>query len=223
MDYSFSFFHVTQNLDKLVDGLWITLQLTVAANLVGLTFGFVLSLLALSRFRAIRWPAQLYIEFFRCTPVLLQVIWFFYCLPILFDVYLSPITMGVLALGLNLMAFNAEAYRAGIQAVPRDQMDACVALSLTPFQRTVYVVLPQAFRIALPVLITNGISILQQSSLVAIVSVSDLMYEGKLLATDSYRPLETYTVVALIYLAMALPVGQLVSWMERRQDKTLNT
>lgn len=223
MDYSFSFFHVTQNLDKLLDGLWITLQLTIAANLVGITFGFVLSLLALSRFTAVRWPAQLYIEFFRCTPVLLQVIWFFYCLPILFDVYLSPITMGVLALGLNLMAFNAEAYRAGIQAVPRDQMDACVALSLTPFQRTVYVVLPQAFRIALPVLITNGISILQQSSLVAIVSVSDLMYEGKLLATDSYRPLETYTVVALIYLAMALPVGQLVSWMERRQDKMLHT
>lgn len=223
MDYSPSFFHVAQNFDKLLDGLWITLQLTLAANLIGLTCGFVLSLLALSRFAAVRWPAQLYIEFFRCTPVLLQVIWFFYCLPILFDVYLSPITMGVLALGLNLMAFNAEAYRAGIQAVPRDQLDACVALSLTPFQRTLYVVLPQAFRIALPVLMTNGISILQQSSLVAIVSVADLMYEGKLLATDSYRPLETYTVVALIYLALALPIGQLVSWMERRQDKTLHS
>lgn len=223
MDYSPSFFHITQNVDKLLDGLWITLQLTVAANVIGLTCGFLLSLLALSRFSAIRWPAQLYIEFFRCTPVLLQVIWFFYCLPILFDVYLSPITMGVLALGLNLMAFNAEAYRAGIQAVPRDQLDACVALNLTNVQRTVYVVLPQAFRIALPVLITNGISILQQSSLVAIVSVADLMYQGKLLASDSYRPLETYTVVALIYLALALPIGQLVSWMERRQDKTLHS
>jgi polar amino acid transport system permease protein len=223
MDYSFDFFHVFHNFDKLIDGLWITLQLTLAANLIGLTAGFGLSLLAMSRFTVVRWPAQLYIEFFRCTPVLLQVIWFFYCLPILFEIYLSPIAMGVLALGLNLMAFNAEAYRAGIQAVPRDQLDACVALSLTPFQRTVYVVLPQAFRIALPVLITNGISILQQSSLVAIVSVADLMYAGKMLATDSYRPLETYTIVALIYLALAMPIGQLVSWIERRQEKTMHS
>jgi polar amino acid transport system permease protein len=223
MDYSFDFFHVFHNFDKLIDGLWITLQLTLAANLIGLTAGFGLSLLAMSRFTVVRWPAQLYIEFFRCTPVLLQVIWFFYCLPILFEIYLSPIAMGVLALGLNLMAFNAEAYRAGIQAVPRDQLDACVALSLTPFQRTVYVVLPQAFRIASPVLITNGISILQQSSLVAIVSVADLMYAGKMLATDSYRPLETYTIVALIYLALAMPIGQLVSWIERRQEKTMHS
>lgn len=223
MDYAFDFFHVLHNFDKLVDGLWITLQLSLAANLIGLTAGFGLSLLAMSRFAVVRWPAQLYIEFFRCTPVLLQVIWFFYCLPILFEIYLSPIAMGVLALGLNLMAFNAEAYRAGIQAVPRDQLDACVALSLTPFQRTLYVVLPQAFRIASPVLITNGISILQQSSLVAIVSVADLMYAGKMLATDSYRPLETYTIVALIYLALAMPIGQLVSWIERRQEKTMHS
>lgn len=223
MNYTPSFHHVFDNFDKLLDGLWITLQLTLAANLVGLVFGFGLSLLALSRLAAIRWPAQLYIEFFRCTPVLLQVIWFFYCLPILFDIYLSPITMGILALGLNLMAFNAEAYRAGIQAIPRDQLDACVALSLSPLQRTLYVVLPQAFRISLPVLMTNGISILQQSSLVAIVSVADLMYEGKMLATDSYRPLETYSIVALIYLALALPIGQLVSWLERRQEKTMHS
>lgn len=221
MEYSPSFFHITQNFDKLLDGLWITIQLTLAANLIGLVFGFILSLLVLNRFALIRWPAQLYIEFFRCTPVLLQVIWFFYCLPILFDIFLSPITMGVLALGLNLMAFNAEAYRAGIQAVPREQLDACVALSLTPIQRALYVLFPQAFRIALPVLMTNGISILQQSSLVAIVSVADLMYEGKLLATDSYRPIETYTIVALIYLALALPIGQLVSWVEHRQDKAM--
>jgi len=223
MNYSSSFTYVFDNFDKLLQGLWITLQLTIAANIIGIVFGFLLSLLAISKFRLIRWPAQLYIEFFRCTPVLLQVIWFFYCLPIIFDIYLDPVPMGVLALGLNLMAFNAEAYRSGVQAIPREQLDACVALSLNPFQKNLYVILPQAFRIALPVLITNGISILQQSSLVAIVSVADLMYEGKLLATDSYRPFETYSIVALIYLAMALPIGQMVSWIERRQERTLHS
>lgn len=221
MNYSFNFTYVFDNFDKLLHGLWVTIQLTLAANIIGVVFGFLLSLLAMSKLRLLRWPTQLYIEFFRCTPVLLQVFWFFYCLPIIFDVYLDPVPMGILALGLNLMAFNAEAYRAGVQSIPREQLDACTALSLNAFQKNLYVILPQAFRIALPVLITNGISTLQQSSLVAIVSVADLMYEGKLLATESYQPFETYSVVALIYLALALPIGQIVSWLERRQERTL--
>ena len=134
------------------------------------------------------------------------------------DVYIDPIVMGVLALGLNLTAFNAEAYRAGVQAAPKEHIDACVALGLKPWQRTFCVVLPQALRSAMPVLMTNGIGSLQQSALVAIVAVADLMYVGKSLATQAYRPLETYTVVALIYFALSLPVARLVHVIERRQE-----
>jgi len=145
-------------------------------------------------------------------------VWFFYCLPMLFGLFIEPIVMGFLALGLNLTAFNAEAYRAGVQAVPREQLDASTALGLKPWQRTLHVVLPQALRSAVPVLMTNGIGSLQQSALVAIVAVSDLMYVGKSLATEAYRPLETYTLIALVYFALSLPVGQLVQYLERRQD-----
>jgi polar amino acid transport system permease protein len=221
MNYQFDFNFLSGNFGLLWDGLKVTLQLALVSNIVGLVLGFGLCLLTLSRWFFLRWPAQLFIEFFRCTPVLLQIVWFFYCVPMLFDVFIDPITMGVLALGLNLTAFNAEAYRAGVQAVPHEHLDACVALGLRPWQRTLYVILPQALRSAVPVLMTNGISILQQSALVAIVAVADLMYVGKSIATEAYRPLETYSLIALIYFALSLPIAQFVQWLERRQDAAL--
>ncbi|SAK80753.1 polar amino acid ABC transporter inner membrane subunit [Caballeronia hypogeia] len=218
MNYHFDFRFLEGSFGALLDGLRVTVELAVASNLMGVVLGFLLCLLAMSRWTVVRWPAQLFIEFFRCTPALLQIVWFFYCIPMMVDVFIDPILMGVLALGLNLTAFNAEAYRAGVQAVPKEHLDACVALGLKPWQRTLYVVLPQALRSAMPVLMTNGIGSLQQSALVAIVAVADLMYVGKSLATEAYRPLETYTIVAMIYFALSLPIAKLVHTIERRQD-----
>jgi polar amino acid transport system permease protein len=218
MGYQFDFSFLQGSAAALLQGLKVTLELALAANVMGLVLGFFLCLLVMSRWQFVRWPAQLFIEFFRCTPALLQIVWFFYCIPMMVDFFIDPIAMGVLALGLNLTAFNAEAYRAGVQAVPREHLDACVALGLKPWQRTFFVVLPQALRSALPVLMTNGIGTLQQSALVAIVAVADLMYVAKSLATEAYRPLETYSVVALIYFALSLPISRLVHMIERRQD-----
>lgn len=218
MNYSFDFASVTNNLGPLVKGLVVTLQLTAAANLMGLTLGFVLALLIMSRCSVIRLPAMLFVEFFRCTPAIVQIVWFFYCVPMLFNVFLGSMTMGILALGFNLTAFNAEAYRAAIQNVPREQLDAGIALGLNPFQRVLYIILPTAFRASIPVLLTNGIVIFQQSALVAIVAVQDLMYQGKTLATETYRPIETFTIVALIYFAVSFPVTQIVGYLERRRQ-----
>jgi polar amino acid transport system permease protein len=217
MNYTFDFQVVTRNLEPLLNGLIVTLELTAAANLIGLTLGFVVALLVMSRWAVVRVPTMLFVEFFRCTPAIVQVVWFFYCVPILFDVFLGSVTMGVLALGLNLAAFNAEAYRAAIQAVPREQIDAGIALGLNPVQRVLYIVLPTAVRASIPVLMTNGIGAFQQSALVALVAVPELMYAGKSLATETYRPIETFTVVALIYFAVSFPVSQLVDFFERRR------
>ena len=218
MTYSFDFASVFRNLGPLWDGLLVTIQLTVAANAIGLTLGFALALLVMSRWAAIRLPVMLFIEFFRCTPAIIQIVWFFYCVPMLFNVFLGSVTMGILALGLNLAAFNAEAYRASIQAVPREQLDAGVALGLGPFQRILHIVLPAAVRNSVPVLLTNGIGTFQQSALVAIVAVQDLMYQGKTLATQTYRPIETFTIVALVYFAVSFPVSQVVGYLERRRE-----
>ncbi|MEI2301493.1 amino acid ABC transporter permease [Ensifer sp. MJa1] len=218
MNYSFDFASVFRNFGPLWDGLFVTIELTIAANAIGLTFGFALALLVMSRSPLVRLPVTLFIEFFRCTPAIIQIVWFFYCVPMLFNVFLGSVTMGIMALGLNLAAFNAEAYRAAIQAVPREQLDAGVALGLTPFQRVLYIVLPTAVRNSIPVLLTNGISIFQQSALVAIVAVQDLMYQGKTLATQTYRPIETFTIVALFYFAVSFPVSQIVGYLERRRE-----
>ena len=222
MTYSFDFASVFRNLGPLWDGLLVTIQLTVAANAIGLTLGFALALLVMSRWAAIRLPVMLFIEFFRCTPAIIQIVWFFYCVPMLFNVFLGSVTMGILALGLNLAAFNAEAYRASIQAVPREQLDAGVALGLGAFQRILHIVLPAAVRNSVPVLLTNGIGTFQQSALVAIVAVQDLMYQGKTLATQTYRPIETFTVVALVYFAVSFPVSQVVGYLERRREALAN-
>lgn len=123
MNYQFDFHFLNGSLPALLDGLKVTLELALVSNLIGLTCGFVLCLMTLNRWFFVRWPAQLFIEFFRCTPALLQIVWFFYCVPMLFDVFIDPIAMGFLALGLNLTAFNAEAYRAGVQAVPREHLE----------------------------------------------------------------------------------------------------
>lgn len=218
MTYSFDFASVFRNLGPLWDGLIVTIQLTIAANVIGLTLGFALALLVMSRWAMIRLPVMLFIEFFRCTPAIIQIVWFFYCVPMLFNVFLGSVTMGILALGLNLAAFNAEAYRASIQAVPREQLDAGIALGLSPFQRILHIVLPAAVRNSIPVLLTNGIGTFQQSALVAIVAVQDLMYQGKTLATQTYRPIETFTVVAIVYFAVSFPVSQVVGYLERRRE-----
>lgn len=217
MEYTLDIGAVTRNLGPLFEGLLVTVELTIAANIIGVIAGFGLALLVLAKNPILRLPAMLFVEFFRCTPAIVQIVWFFYCVPMLFNVFLDPITMGVLALGMNLTAFNAEAYRASIQAVPREHLDAGIALGLSPVQRVLNIVLPQALRASVPVLLTNGIGTFQQSALVAIVGVGDLMYQGKLLATETYRPIETFTVVALFYLAISFPVSQFVGWMERRQ------
>ncbi|HMC44468.1 MAG TPA: amino acid ABC transporter permease [Caballeronia sp.] len=218
MNYHFDFSFLDGKVGALLGGLKITLELTLVSNLLGLTFGFLLCLTTLNRRAIVRWPARMFIEFFRCTPALLQIVWFFYCIPMMFDFFIGPIALGIIALGLNLTAFNAEAYRAGVQAVPKEHLDACVALGLRPWQRTFYVVLPQALRSATPILMTNGIGALQQSALVAVVAVGDLMYVGNRLTTDAYRPLETYTLIAVIYFALSVPVSQLVRLIERKQD-----
>jgi len=216
MNYTFDFNSIT--FAPLLRGLVVSLELTVAANIIGVIAGFGLALLLMSPYRLLRMPFMLFVEFFRCTPAIVQIVWIFYCVPMLFDVFLDPITMGVLALGLNLTAFNAEAYRASIQAVPKEQIDAGIALGLNPWQRVLYIVFPTAFRASVPVLLTNGIVIFQQSALVAIVAIADLMYEAKSLATETYRPIETFTVVALIYFAVSFPITQIVGFLERRRQ-----
>lgn len=217
--FTLDFSVVVNGWPKLMSGLGLTLQLTAIAALIGLFAGFVVCLMAMSRLRFFRWTAVAFIELFRCTPALIQIIWIFYCVPIFFGVFYDPFSMAIVALGMNITAFNAEAYRAAVQSIPSSHYDACTALGLSPLTRTVRVIFPQAFIIAMPVLLTNTIGILQQTSLVAVVALADLMYQGKTLATQTYRPIEVYTAIAAIYFALSLPLSQFVGYFEKRLQR----
>ncbi len=216
MAYELNFYFVWRNLDTLLEGLMLSLELTGLSIIIGLSAGFVLALLRMSPLRILSVPAVAFIELFRCTPMLIQIVWVFYCLPILFDLSISPYASALLALALNITAFNAEAYRAAIQAIPRAHLDAAVALGLSPMQRVRHVVFPQAFRMSVPVLMTNGVGIFQQSALVSVIAIAELMYMGKFLATQTYRPIETLTTVALLYFIIAFPITQMVKLIEDR-------
>ncbi len=216
MTYELNFYFVWRNLDTLLEGLMLSLELTGLSIIIGLSAGFVLALLRMSSLRILSVPAIAFIELFRCTPMLIQIVWVFYCLPILFDLSISPYASALLALALNITAFNAEAYRAAIQAIPRAHLDAAVALGLSRVQRVRHVVFPQAFRMSVPVLMTNGVGIFQQSALVSVIAIAELMYMGKYLATQTYRPIETLTTVALLYFIIAFPITQMVKRIEDR-------
>jgi len=217
MGYAYDFDAILRNFGPLLNGLELSLEIAIAANAIAIALGFLIALMLLSRSRLLRLPATAFVEFFRCTPFLVQIFWFFYCVPLLFNVFLSSRALGILALGLILSSFNAEAFRGAVQAVPREQIDAGVALGLSPWRRVVHIIFPAALRLAIPVLLTNGILAFQTSSLLSLVAVEELMFNAKMLSSKIYRPIETFTVVALIYFAISLPISQLVNWFERRR------
>jgi polar amino acid transport system permease protein len=217
------YFFIVGAWPKLARGLVVTLQLTLWVNVIGLIAGFLVALMLKSGIAAMRILARGYVDFFRCTPTLVQIVWFFFCVPMLFHVFWPPVFSGIVILSMNLTAFNAEAFRSAIQAIPTAQTDAAVALGLDPPTRIIYVILPQATRYAVPVLITNAIGLFQQTSLLALVGVQELMYDGKLLSTQTYRPIETYTFLALFYLAVSVPFGRLTAYLEYRSERRLRT
>jgi len=221
MTYSFDFYFVWKNIDVLLRGLIVSLQITGISIALALVLGFLVAILRLSRNFVLSKITAGYIEFFRCTPTLVQIIWVFYCLPLILGFKISGFVCGLIALTLNLTAFYAEGYRSGIQAISKDQIEAGIALGLSYAQRTRYIILPQAVRIVIPVLLTMGIGTFLHSSLVSTVAITDLMYEGRVLASKFYRPLEVLSVVAMMYFVIAFPIAQVVRVIEVKLAKKL--
>jgi len=216
------FHSVINNAGQLWSGLIITLELSALTIAISTFTGFIVALLSISPYRIVRLLIRTYIEIFRCTPALVQVVWFFYCVPVLFNVFWEPFTMGVIVFSLNLTAYNAEAYRAAIQAVPSAHSDAAVALGLKRIHYYRFVVFPQALRLAVPVLLTNSIGMVQQSALVALVAVNDLMYESKALASQTYRPVEVFTVAAGVYFLISLVMSRVVEFVSKRTRRLID-
>ena len=214
MGFKFSFDVVWGNIDTLLLGLLTTLQITGISIGLGLVWGAFVAIFRLSPNRLLSKLTAVYIEFFRCTPVLVQLVWIFYCLPIFLRIELGNYISSIIALVLYAGAIYGEAFRSGIQAVERDQIEGAVALGLSPAQRMRYVILPQASRIVIPVLLSISVSIFKESSLVSTVGMSDLMYVGRVVSSATFKPIEILTTVAFIYFAVAFPVTVLTRKIE---------
>lgn len=205
---------------QILQGLLITLELTVIVIALSMVLAIPLALARMSQIEVIRWVAQAYIEVFRCTPVLVQLFWIFYALPALTGLTLPGFASAVIALTANLTAFMAEAYRSGFQAVPVEQVEAGKMLRLTNLQRIRYIILPQALRQQIPVILSLNISLFKETALVSTIAVGDLMFVSNSIAAQSYRSLEVLTAAAAIYFIVAFPVSIITSTIERRMQES---
>ncbi|MBB4570803.1 amino acid ABC transporter permease [Rhizobium leucaenae] len=202
-------------------GLWMTVKLTVICIVLGCSLGFLVGLARTSRNVALRAVSSIYVEFFRGTPVLIQLFWIFFCLPLLLGVELSNLTSGIIALTLYMGAITSETFRASLKSIGPEQLDACVALGLPRNTQIINVVLPQAVLRAIPTLLSNCVSLFKESALVSAVGMVDLMFVGQNISNNTARPVEVLTVVALIYFVIAFPLTRAVSLIETRILKKL--
>jgi len=204
----------------LLQGLGVTVGFTVAIVIGGLAVGLVEAICLLSRFTALRALSLALIEVFRCTPILVQLIWCYYALPIVAGIEMTPVTASLLALSCYGGAFYAEIIRGGIVSIDVGQTEAAAALGMTPALAMRRIVLPQALRRMLPSLMNQSILQFKNTSLVSVLAVPDLVYQGQMAAHDSFRPLETYTAIAVAYFAILFPLTLFVRYRERKLSYT---
>lgn len=219
MSYQIDFDLVLRSLPVLLRGLLVTVQLWIPSILIGLFAGFLLSLARLSKSPVLRLPSLFYIELFRDTPVLIQLIWFFYAFPIIIGVQLSPFTAALLGLALNTSAYSAEIFRGGIQSIAQGQWEGARALGMRRSKILQRIILPQVFKRMLPAFTNRAIEVAKMSSLASVLSVHELMYQARLLSSTYYRPLEILTTVAFIYFVLIYPGTWLSARLERHMAK----
>ncbi|NMB40448.1 MAG: ectoine/hydroxyectoine ABC transporter permease subunit EhuC [Firmicutes bacterium] len=202
-------------LPALLRGLGITVQLTVLAAVLGFALAFISGLGSLSKSSIIRFVTGVYVEIFRGTSLLVQLFWMFYALP-LFGIRLPGMVVGVLALGMNFGAYGSEVVRSSIIAVPRGQIEAAIALNMSPGQRLWRIILPQAWLTMIPPLGNLLIELLKGTALVSLITLADLAFQGFSLRETTGRTTEIYSLLLMIYFVLAFFITAGMRWLERR-------
>ena len=197
-------------------GLGVTVFYTVITVLAGLAIGLAAGILRTTAPRWVAIPLRGYIEVFRCTPLLVQLVWVYYALPVLIGVDMSATTACFLTLSLYAGSFYAEIFRGGIEAIDRGQWEAGQAIGMQQSRIFRRIILPQAIQVMIPALINQTIMQLKNTSLVSTVAVGDLLYQGSVITAASYRPLEVYTTIAVLYFVVLFPLTLVADQLERR-------
>lgn len=210
MDYNWDFASVLANKALLFTGLKNTLILGSTTLSIGLFLGLFIGAARFSGKPLLYWPSTAFVEVFRNTPVLVQIMWFFFALPIIMPIDINAFTAASLGLTLNTAAFSSEIYRAGLQSIHKGQWEAGKALGMTYAQQMRRVILPQSIRRMLPAFMNRAIELFKMTSLASVIAFGELMYQAKIVSTIQFNPIEMYTSVALIFFAVLFPMTILV-------------
>jgi His/Glu/Gln/Arg/opine family amino acid ABC transporter permease subunit len=214
--YQFRWDVVPNNLDFIVSGMKLTLMLSAVTLAIAMALGLVIAVLSMSRIWPLRAVGIGFGELIRNTPILVQLLWVYYVLPIVFEFRIDAITAVIIGLSIYSSAFIAEAYRAGIQAVPLGHREAARVLGLSPFQTFRRIVLPQAVRLTLPPLAANFVQLIKYSSLGSVLSVGEVTRKGMELSSSTFRPLEIFTFIAVLYFCICWPLSMSIRAWEAR-------
>jgi polar amino acid transport system permease protein len=217
MSYSWRFDLVFQHLNALLAGVGVTVLVSVQAFVIATAIGMLVALGRISRYRPANVLGRLYVDVARSTPLLAQLVWLYYALPILTGVSFSLMQTGVLGLSLYGGAYLAEVFRGGILSIGTGQHEAGHALGLTPAQVWRRIVLPQAIARMLPPAGSVFISLLKDSALLSVIGVPELMFEMLGINTTVFRSLETFTTGAGLYFLLTYPLALLVNDLYRRR------
>jgi His/Glu/Gln/Arg/opine family amino acid ABC transporter permease subunit len=204
-----------ESLTTLLAGLVITVELTLIVIVISLLAGIPVALARMSKRRLVRAPVTAYVELFRATPLLLQLIYIYYALP-LAGIRFPPFLAAVVGLSLNYTAYLSEVYRSGIQAVPKGQWDAAAALGMPGRTGFIRIVLPQAVRTVIPALGNYGVALFKDTSLASVITLQELLFSGQIIAARSFDYFTIYTVVFVMYLIVGYIAILGVRWLERR-------
>jgi polar amino acid transport system permease protein len=218
--YDWDFYTVAMSFDLFLEGLKTTFLFTVGSILLGLVVGLLAAFARLSRFWPLRLIARTYQEIFRCTPLLVQILWAYYALPLLIGVTIPNYMAGLLMLSLYVGSFYAEIIRGGINAIDKGQREAALAVGMSGPQAMYHIIMPQAVKKMLPAFINQSVIQVKNTSLLYAVSVADLTYMTWIVNSETYRPMESYTIAALMYFAMLFPLTQFADNFERRMRRS---
>lgn len=197
-----------------IQGALITLAYASATTVAGCVVGLVLGPALLSRSRLVRLPVQAYVQLFRCTPLLVQVVWFYYALPIVLGIDLPSWLAAGIGLSLYMGAFTTEIFRAGVLSIEAGQWQAALAVGLSRLQALRLVILPQAARRMVPPLVSQSVLQMKNTALLSVVAIPELMYRSSVMVSETFRPLEVYTGLAAMYFVLLFPMVMLSKRLE---------
>lgn len=217
MDYSWQFGFVWKYKDVILAGVRGTFEITLWTTLFSTVFALAVSLMSLSKVNWVRYPAIAYIEVFRAVPTLVGLVWVYYSLPILTSISLQGSLSAIAGLTICRACYIAEVFRAGIESIDQGQMEAARGIGMSYQAAMRRIILPQAIRRMIPPFMNQFATIIKYTSMASVLSVVEILHEANDVIQHTFRPLEVYTFVAILYFIIIFPIAQFSRYLEKRQ------